>query len=96
LFSPALIIAERIECGLIPLSGKTVLELGAGAALPSLLASTLDVDVAPSMVVVTDYPDASIMGNVERNVSQNSMLVTPKVKVLSIGHEWGTHPTPLL
>ena len=46
------------------------MELGAGSALPSLLAATLPKGRHASLVVVTEYPDPSIMntlaGNVER------------------------------
>ena len=49
---------------------RLVVELGAGSALPSLLAATLPKGRHASLVVVTEYPDLSIMdtlrGNVER------------------------------
>jgi len=49
---------------------RLVVELGAGSALPSLLAATLPNGRHASLVVVTEYPEPSIMrtltGNVER------------------------------
>lgn len=95
LFNPALVIAERLERRLIPLNGP-MLELGAGAALPSLL-STLNNEGDRSfsrLVVVTDYPDPGIMNNVENNVRENAALFTG-TDVRTIGHEWGSNPTPL-
>ncbi|KAH9833161.1 uncharacterized protein C8Q71DRAFT_860441 [Rhodofomes roseus] len=74
LFSPSLLLAERIERGLIPLEAQTVVELGAGCALPSLLASTLS--RPPSLVVPTDYPDAPILANLTRNLERNASRVS--------------------
>ena len=49
---------------------RLVVELGAGSALPSLLAATLPGERHASVVVATEYPDPLIMetlrGNVER------------------------------
>ena len=49
---------------------RSVVELGAWSALPSLLAATLPNGRHASLVVVTEYPEPSIMrtltGNVER------------------------------
>ncbi|KAI5122633.1 hypothetical protein M0805_008719 [Coniferiporia weirii] len=95
LFSPSLLIAERIERGMISLEGKTVVELGAGCALPSILAATLP-RAGPSLVVITDYPDESILANVRINVHANERLVAPSCSVACEGHEWGTDVTPLL
>ncbi|KAH9478567.1 Protein N-terminal and lysine N-methyltransferase EFM7 [Psilocybe cubensis] len=95
LFSPALFLAERIERGLLhDLSGKTVVELGAGTALPSLLLSIQA--NPPSLLVVTDYPDPAILGNVEANVQRNAALVKPGCTVKCEGYEWGTDPLKLL
>ncbi|PPQ81672.1 hypothetical protein CVT25_013350 [Psilocybe cyanescens] len=94
LFSPALFLAERIERGLLDISGKTVIELGAGSALPSLLLSTLP--GSPSLVVVTDYPDPGILGNLVTNVQRNAALVTAGCTVKCEGYEWGTDPAKLL
>ncbi|ETW78129.1 hypothetical protein HETIRDRAFT_479321 [Heterobasidion irregulare TC 32-1] len=94
IFSPALLLAERIERGLIPLSGRTTIELGAGTALPSLLASVLP--HPPALVVVTDYPDPVILGNLQRNVARNAHVAAPGCTVLCRGHDWGQdHPASL-
>ena len=47
-----------------------VVELGAGSALPSLLAATLPKGRHASLVVVTEYPDASIMNTLKGNVAR--------------------------
>ncbi|KDQ07415.1 hypothetical protein BOTBODRAFT_167039 [Botryobasidium botryosum FD-172 SS1] len=94
LFSPSLLLAERIERGLIPLHGVTMLELGAGVALPSLLASTLP--SPPALVVITDYPDEAIMSNLRYNVESNGDLIQPGCEVIVRGYEWGTDATTLL
>ncbi|KII87822.1 hypothetical protein PLICRDRAFT_42330 [Plicaturopsis crispa FD-325 SS-3] len=103
LFSPSLLLAERIERGLVALSRcphtecislPAVLELGAGCALPSLLSATL-LD-PPSLVLATDYPDAGILANLEANVQRNTPLVAPGCVLAARGYEWGTDVTPLL
>ncbi|KAK1770679.1 nicotinamide N-methyltransferase [Phialemonium atrogriseum] len=73
-------------------AGLSVLELGAGTALPSQLCALL----GASRVVVTDYPSppvlANLRANVERNVRpENSPLgraATPP-PVAVVGHGWG-------
>ncbi|KAJ7108705.1 hypothetical protein C8R44DRAFT_714024 [Mycena epipterygia] len=94
LFSPGLFLAERIERGLFPTHNMNVIELGAGCALPSLLMST--VATPPAEIVVTDYPDPGILGNLVRNVERNNHLVSPGCTVRCCGYEWGTDVAPLL
>jgi len=71
-----------------------VLELGAGSALPSLLMSTRP--DPPSLIVVTDYPDDGILGNLRRNVDRNRALVAAGCTLECVGYEWGTDPSELL
>jgi nicotinamide N-methyltransferase len=47
--------------------GNSVLELGAGAGLPSIIAAL----AGAQRVVVTDYPDASLVENLRYNVDMN-------------------------
>ncbi|KAJ7665974.1 hypothetical protein DFH06DRAFT_1185513 [Mycena polygramma] len=94
LFSPGLFLAERIERGLLSADALSVIELGAGCALPSLLLST--VAAPPATIVVTDYPDSGILGNLIRNVERNKHLVAPGCTVHCCGYEWGTDVAPLL
>lgn len=76
----------------------TVLELGAGAALPSLLLSTLPKAQAPSLIVATDYPDATILGNLKANAERNIQHKRegPGVGVVVEGYKWGDDPTHVL
>ncbi|KAG2008440.1 hypothetical protein CC2G_013872 [Coprinopsis cinerea AmutBmut pab1-1] len=94
LFSPSIYLAERIEQSLLDVRGKNVLELGAGVALPSLLLSISP--NPPALLVVTDYPDDSILKNLEQNVQRNKHLVNPACMLMHKGYAWGEDPTPLL
>ncbi|RPD55952.1 hypothetical protein L227DRAFT_532393 [Lentinus tigrinus ALCF2SS1-6] len=94
LFSPSLLLAELIEREVISLNGKTVIELGAGCALPSLLSSTLT--SPPSLVVITDYPDETILKNLFSNVDRNRPYYNPGSTVRALGYEWGQDTRPLL
>lgn len=47
--------------------GKSILELGAGAGLPGIVAA-LD---GAQRVVITDYPDQSLVDNITWNVDCN-------------------------
>lgn len=70
----------------------SVIELGAGCALPSLLSSTLS--DPPSLVVITDYPDDTIMKNLTANVERNRPHVNEKCTVHARGYEWGQDVAP--
>lgn len=79
----------------------TVLELGAGAALPSLLLSTLPKTQAPSLIVATDYPDTTILGNLKANAERNTQHKRggsggSGVDVIVEGYEWGDDPAHVL
>lgn len=94
LFSPALLLAERIERGLVEVAGRSIIELGAGCALPSLLAATLS--APPILVVVTDYPDDIILGNLRSTVERNEKHFRPPCVVHCQGYEWGKDASSLL
>lgn len=60
-------MAEYLESNRHELvGGKNILELGAGAGLPSLVCALK----GASTVVVTDYPDPDLVENLEYNISQ--------------------------
>ncbi|OAP55907.1 hypothetical protein AYL99_10059 [Fonsecaea erecta] len=69
---------------------KTVLELGAGAGLPSLVAAML----GARRVVVTDYPDQDLVANLRYNVEHCSAL-PDKSKIVAEGFIWGGQVEPL-
>jgi EEF1A N-terminal glycine/lysine methyltransferase len=65
-----------------------VLELGAGAGLPSIVLSGIRPDVC---VVVSDYPDEKLIRALSDNVARND--VNPRCTAIS--HAWGEDVTPL-
>jgi predicted nicotinamide N-methyase len=64
--------------------GKTVLELGAGAGLPSLVCALNGAE----RVVVTDYPDAELIENLQYNIDHCELLPTP-ASIAAKGYLWG-------
>lgn len=72
--------------------GKSVLELGAGTALPSIMAGLL----GASRVAATDYPAAAVMKTLQDNIARNiqpefspsGSQTTPKSSVMVQGHAW--------
>ncbi|KAG0735414.1 hypothetical protein G6F57_001958 [Rhizopus arrhizus] len=64
---------------------KYVLELGAGGALPSLVAALN----GAAKVIVTDYPDKELIENVEYNVEHNTAGYSDRIHVE--GYIWGTN-----
>ena len=68
-----------------------VLELGAGAALPSLCAALL----GARTVLVTDYPDARMLENTAHNLDVN--LPGPlRRRVRACGYDWSRPASRLL
>ncbi|KAI1079286.1 hypothetical protein F5B20DRAFT_544288 [Whalleya microplaca] len=69
------------------------LELGAGCALPSLMAALL----GASRVLVTDYPAPVILSNLRSNIAANTQqpACTPVAPIAVEGHAWGALDTPL-
>ena len=62
-------------------SGKTVLELGAGVALPSFVSAHL----RASKVVVTDFPAPGVLRNIEKMARENRLSSNCTV----LDHIWG-------
>ncbi|KIL62705.1 hypothetical protein M378DRAFT_193123 [Amanita muscaria Koide BX008] len=92
LFPPALYLAERLERGLLPVKHRAVVELGAGCALPSLLAA---LSPEPPALIV-DYPDEIIIGNLKRNVESNQQHTSQGCQIKIMGYEWGMDASNLL
>ncbi|KAI0353398.1 hypothetical protein OH77DRAFT_1458476 [Trametes cingulata] len=70
---------------------RTVLELGAGGALPGLVAAKN----GAKEVVLTDYPDAALVDNISHNVRQN-IPEAGRARVHVEGYIWGHPVEPLL
>jgi len=82
-----LVLAEAIERETIPIHDRTIVELGAGTALPSLLAASREEPA--SLVTITDYPDELIMANLRKNVQGNQHSFAPGCRVNCVEYEWG-------
>lgn len=65
-------------------TGKNVLELGAAAALPSLVAS-----LSANKVVITDYPDPELIDNIQYNVNHAGLGEDIEKRVKVKGYIWG-------
>ncbi|KAI1462469.1 hypothetical protein F4805DRAFT_136001 [Annulohypoxylon moriforme] len=110
LWNASLLLAEFVEAGSLGLSldvgrgqlqasdfdvaGLTCLELGAGTALPSIMAALL----GAAGVVVTDYPSETVLSTLRKNVTANAKLEhSPHHTLAPItvdGHSWGELITP--
>ncbi|KAG0046541.1 nicotinamide n-methyltransferase [Gryganskiella cystojenkinii] len=71
---------------------KTVLELGAGAALPGFVAAVN----GASKVVITDYPDQDLISNIQFNAEKNVAKQIEDGTVIVQGYLWGSNTRPLL
>ncbi|KAK5115366.1 hypothetical protein LTR62_001566 [Meristemomyces frigidus] len=68
---------------------KTILELGAGAGLPSFVAALN----GAKTVVVTDYPDVDLVENLRHNIEHNHLQ---SVDVHAEGYLWGAETKKLI
>jgi nicotinamide N-methyltransferase len=74
---------------------KTVLELGAGAGLPSLVCGMLEA----RKVIVTDYPDPDLVANLWTNVTASYADASKQdgeKSIVAEGYCWGADAGPLL
>lgn len=72
---------------------RTVLELGAGAGLPSLVCALPRCGAARA--VCTDYPDADLVDNLRYNAAHANPAISADVLRVE-GYLWGADPEPLL
>jgi nicotinamide N-methyltransferase len=63
---------------------KDVLELGAGAGLPSLVCAAR----GARQVVVTDYPDPDLIQNLQYNIDHCALILS-KSSIAAEGYLWG-------
>lgn len=61
-----------------------MLELGAGAGLPSLICAAR----GARQVVVTDYPDTNLIQNLQYNIDHCDMIPS-QVSIVATGYLWG-------
>ena len=72
--------------------GKNVLELGAAASLPSLIAAMNGARLAVS----TDYPDPQLINNIIKNANDNNPALIATHKFVVAGFIWGGPAAPIL
>ncbi|CAM1501989.1 Fc.00g039730.m01.CDS01 [Cosmosporella sp. VM-42] len=96
LWNGSKMIADYFEDDPSRVAGKTVLELGAAAGLPSLVCGIL----GAKKVVVTDFTDPDILSVMQKNVDECDGTVQPEGKIKGIvdvvGFVWGADSVPLL
>ncbi|SPQ26867.1 54b29192-0584-4deb-af1c-d8d97aacece5 [Thermothielavioides terrestris] len=80
LWNGARVVAAHFEADPALVRGRTVLELGAGAGLPSIVAAAL----GARRVVVTDYPDPDLVANMWRN-ARGARALFPLVSAAAAG-----------
>jgi nicotinamide N-methyltransferase len=101
-------MADLVAQGVIDCRGKRVLEVGAGAGLPSIVSAY----AGAALVVATDYPEETVIDALRDNVRGNTTgPVAPcsgggdgkggeETATLCdthiLGHGWGTDASPLL
>jgi nicotinamide N-methyltransferase len=98
LWNGAKIISDYFEALPSRVAGKTVLELGAAAGLPSLVAGLLGAE----KVVMSDYPDVEIVQNMQKNIDLCDAGAPEPLKgkmsttIDAAGFIWGADVLPLL
>ena len=70
---------------------SSVLELGAGAALPSLVAAR----VGAKSIVITDYPASSVLQAIRENVAANLSSPQSADSLRTVGLDWANPGTVL-
>ena len=74
LWNGATFLSRHIERNVGLVKGKNVLEFGAGAGLPSLVSGI----IGAAKVIVTDYPDADLIENLQYNIDHCGLLPDEK------------------
>lgn len=98
LWNAGRVVSIYIESQVSLLKGKTVLELGAGAGLPSLVCAIL----GAKTVVVTDFPDPDLIENIRYNIEhcQDTTSMADRIDIKTVaraeGYLWGANPAQIL
>ncbi|TAQ89437.1 hypothetical protein B7494_g2202 [Chlorociboria aeruginascens] len=95
LWNAGRLISNYLETNPSFVKNKTVLELGAGAGLPSLVCVVL----GATKVVVTDYPDADLVKNLWANIEgleEGDGVDHEEKKIVARGYCWGDDVEELL
>lgn len=91
LYPAAVVLARMLDSGLLVADGRTVLELGAGAALPCILAALHNA----AAVVASDFPQPEMLRNTRANL-EGSLPEAALRRTRVVGHAWGADASPLL
>jgi nicotinamide N-methyltransferase len=92
LWNGARVMAAHFEAHPALVRGRTVLELGAAAGLPSIVAAAL----GARKVVMTDYPDPELVEVMWKNVWGCELLKGSEEGIVVEGFVWGADPTRML
>ncbi|TPX41642.1 hypothetical protein SeMB42_g05488 [Synchytrium endobioticum] len=92
LWNAGIVLARFLDHHKAKCLNKTVLELGAAAALPTFVAAINGCKLA----VATDYPEQYLIENIEYNTRVNLPAYLDKGVIKVMGHLWGDHVEPLL
>ncbi|CAJ2505147.1 Uu.00g125410.m01.CDS01 [Anthostomella pinea] len=97
LWNGSRIISKYFESHTSEVKDRTVLELGAGAGLPSIVCAIL----GARRVVVTDFPDPDLVVNMQKNILECELIPTSHVDfkdspIIADGYVWGADPAHLL
>ena len=91
IWNAGMVAANYIHSNQDMFKNRRVLELGAGAMLPSLVSAIS----GASIVVSTDYPESSLLDTMQHNANLNvpDQVLNGCLKIE--GYLWGTDPTSL-
>lgn len=95
LWNAGRISSEYIESNASTLiTGKTVLEIGAAAGVPSIVSAIK----GARTTVMTDYPDPDLVDNMRQNAESSASLIptNPPSALHVTGYKWGSDVSPLL
>lgn len=90
LWNAGRLVSAYLEDHASLITNRTILELGAGAGLPSLVCAML----GAKKVVVSDYPDPDLVSNLWHNIESCPVKVAGTI--VAEGYCWGADTTPLL
>jgi len=84
-------LAKHFDLNPHLVSGKRILELGAGVGLPSIIAILNNA----SSIIITDYPDQELIENLEHNVRTNIKEEELRKRTKCQGYLWGSSTSNL-
>ncbi|KAJ3021362.1 UNVERIFIED_CONTAM: nicotinamide n-methyltransferase, partial [Siphonaria sp. JEL0065] len=92
IWNGGVVLAKHIDKNKERVVGKRVLELGAAAALPSLISALNGAEC----VVATDYPEPRLISTIKRNCLVNCPTQVSQGTLKVVPHQWGQDLTEVL